>query len=126
MVQSEPDMDMGLTLRQHDVRGVTVVAIRGSVDLDTAPDLDAALKEAGRSERPVVADARGVDVLDSTGLRILLDARSAQRRSGTSFGLVRDPSGQVARMLAVAGAGRFLPAYDTVDEAVDALLDGSG
>ena len=117
---------MALRLEQRDVRGVVVVTVRGSIDLDTAPDLDAALKEAGRSERPVVADARGVDVLDSTGLRILLDARSAQRRNGTSFALVRDPSGQVARMLAVAGAGRFLPAYDTVDDAVDALIDESG
>ncbi len=117
---------MTLTLEQREVRGVTVVTVRGSVDLDTAPDLEAALREAGAPERPVIADARGVDVLDSTGLRTLLDARSAQRRNGTSFALVRDPSGHVAKMLAIAGAGRFLPAYDTVDEAVDALAGGSG
>ncbi len=126
MVQSEPDADMALALDQRDLRGVTVVTVRGSVDLDTATDLERALGEAAKGGRPVVADARGVDVLDSTGLRILLDARSAQRRNGTSFALVRDPSGQVARMLAIAGAGRFLAAYDSVDEAIDALTDGSG
>lgn len=113
---------MALELRADEVRGVRVVTVRGSIDLDSASSLEAALDDAGEGGGPVVADARGVDVLDSTGLRILLDARSGHRRRGTSFALVREPSGQVAKMLAVAGAERFLRTFDTVDEAVDMLL----
>lgn len=112
---------MEFELSQREERGVVVVTVRGSIDLDTSPSLESTLDSAHDGGKPVVVDASHVEVLDSTGLRVLLDARSGQRRRGSSFALVRAPDGQVAKMLAVAGAQRFLRTFDTVDEAITTL-----
>src|SRR5215211_5971734 len=69
----------------HDVVGtLPVVALSGSVDLATVPQLSSALSRllgdhpAGR----VVVDLDGVDVLDDTGLGVLLGAAGRARQAG--------------------------------------------
>ena len=115
------DVDFELQRREDD--GVIVVSVRGSIDINNAAALDQVLQGAIAAGRPVVVDVCGVDVIDSTGLRVLLDGRSGQSRRGLGFALACDAGGSVSRLLSVAGAGRFLRHFATVDEAVTALRD---
>ncbi len=112
---------MELELKRHEVDGVVVVTVRGAIDLTSGVALENVLRGALAARAPVVVDVCGVEVIDSTGLRVLLDARSAQSRRSLEFALSCDPAGNVARMLTVAGAGRFLRIYETTDDAVSAL-----
>jgi anti-sigma B factor antagonist len=70
---------------RHDVVGtVPVVALSGSVDLATVPLLSSALFRL-IGEHPatrVAVDLDGVDVLDDTGLGVLLGAAGRARQGG--------------------------------------------
>jgi len=69
----------------HDVVGtLPVVALSGSVDLATVPQLSSALSRlvADHPAGRVVVDLDGVDVLDDTGLGVLLGAAGRARQAG--------------------------------------------
>jgi len=70
---------------RHDVVGsVPVLSLSGSVDLSTVPQLtDALLRHlAVHAGRRVAVDLDGVDVLDDTGLGVLLGAAGRARSAG--------------------------------------------
>ena len=70
---------------RHDVVGtVPVVALSGSVDLATVPQLSTALSRlvADHPAARVAVDLDGVDVLDDTGLGVLLGAAGRARDGG--------------------------------------------
>ena len=76
-----------------------VLRLDGELDLASVPALEQAVEEApldGATE--VVLDLRGLEFIDSTGLRAILlqDKRSAER--GQAFALVRG-SEQVQRLM---------------------------
>ncbi|MDJ0382456.1 STAS domain-containing protein [Streptomyces sp. G-G2] len=90
--------------------GVTVLALSGELDHDTAGPLRGALEVAlaGDGGHRVLVDCAGLGFCDSTGLNTLLRARLAARESGTRLELagLRQP---VARMFRTTGAdGVFL------------------
>ncbi len=87
--------DLGLRV-EHDERA-TLVHVEGDVDLATADAVAGAIAvaSAGRPGYPVVLEMSGVDLIDSTGLRVLLEAA---RRPEPAF-YVLDPSREVRRML---------------------------
>jgi anti-sigma B factor antagonist len=69
----------------HDVVGtLPVVALSGSVDLATVPQLSSALSRllADHQGGRVAVDLDGVDVLDDTGLGVLLGAAGRARQAG--------------------------------------------
>lgn len=60
---------------------------RGDLDVASAPELEEALRLALASDaRAIVVDLRGLELLDSTGLRTLLEARSGE--GGERIGFV--------------------------------------
>ena len=70
---------------RHDVVGtLPVVALSGSVDLATVPTLASALFRlvGDHAGRRVAVDLDGVDVLDDTGLGVLLGAAGRAREGG--------------------------------------------
>ena len=80
-------MDLGLDVTEHD--GVSVVEVRGEVDVSTAPRLRQALMELaaeGRCDVVVVLD--GVEFLDSTGLGVLVSGLKRFRTMGGDLILV--------------------------------------
>lgn len=84
--------------------GVLIVA-RGELDILGAPRLAAALPAEGSS--PITIDLAGVEFMDSTGLRALLEARTAAIDAGRPFALAR-PSPAVTRVLELVDlAGEF-------------------
>jgi anti-sigma B factor antagonist len=75
---------MDLTARHDLVGSLPVVALAGTVDLSTVPRLADALLRlvADHPAQRVAVDLDGVDVLDDTGLGVLLGAAGRARHSG--------------------------------------------
>jgi anti-sigma B factor antagonist len=75
--------------------------LEGELDMATAGDLAEALRESG-AEKPVHLDFAGISFMDSSGLRVILEA-AAERNGG---GLViLHPTPQVQRVLDISIPG---------------------
>jgi anti-sigma B factor antagonist len=104
---------MALTFTTEQVDPVTVLAVTGEVDLDTADALRDQVAEVLR-DRPseLVLDLSGVGFLDSSGLGALLEV---QRRLTDEGGYLRlvIASRHVRRVIDVTGMEHVLDIYDT-------------
>jgi anti-sigma B factor antagonist len=97
--------------------GESVLRLAGELDHDTAPTLRAALvrcEEAGTSR--ILVDCSDLGFCDSTGLNLLLEARTKAQIRSASLVLVGMGPG-VARVFEITGAGTLFPRYATLDEA---------
>ena len=65
-----------------------VIAVHGELDIATCPDLAAALALQAADRRSIVLDMRGVEFLDSIGLRLLLHGRERAAADGLGFELM--------------------------------------
>jgi anti-sigma B factor antagonist len=80
-----------------------VVAVAGEVDLATAPELPARLRDAVASPASaVVADLADVEFLDSSGVGALLIADQTARQHGTGL-IVRGAKPAVRRVFDILG-----------------------
>jgi anti-sigma B factor antagonist len=77
--------------------------LEGELDMATADDLSEILRETERRGDPVVLDFEGISFMDSSGLRVLLEAASAED-VGTSVVIVH-PTEQVRRVLDISIPG---------------------
>lgn len=100
---------------------VAGVAVRGEVELATAPALTAALEEGiRRSSGAFVIDLVAVDFLDSSGVACLVRARALLGRDDRALALVCPP-GSVRRVLELTGIDELVPVYGSRDELTRAL-----
>jgi anti-anti-sigma factor len=85
--------------------GTTVVAVRGELDIGSAPVLrDALLRLLADGEAPELAiDASGVTFVDSSGLAVLLMASRRWNDAGTPL-VLRCPSRALMRIVELTGA----------------------
>lgn len=100
-----PVDDMPVEFRVEVVphREVVRVCPIGDVDISTAGEVRARLEEmTAAGFRRVVLDLRGTTFLDSTGLRLVLDAHAASAADGTEFAVIAGPPG-VQRAFELAG-----------------------
>jgi anti-anti-sigma factor len=65
-----------------------VVDVHGALDIAVGPELDAELAAHTALGRSLVVDLRAVDFMDSTGIRILIDAFNRARDRGLGFELL--------------------------------------
>jgi anti-sigma B factor antagonist len=74
----------------------------GEIDAHTAPDLAAHLDPLPGDNGDVVIDVAGIDFIDSSGLRLIVEAH--QRAESTSRRLVvHQPSTTVTRLFEISG-----------------------
>lgn len=105
-----------------EVDGVRVIAVRGELDLSTAPDLegplDAAVNGNGGS---VLIDLAECEFIDSTGIALIV--RGWQKLEGDGNGqlAICSPTDQVRRVLAVSGLDQSIPVHPSRDDGVTAL-----
>ena len=85
-----------------DVDGTLVVV--GEIDSYTAPALAQRLSD---EPKIVVIDLAGVSFIDSSGLRILIEAHQIRMDEKTSLTL-RSPSAAVQRLLEISGLSAHL------------------
>ena len=106
---------------------VPVVRATGELDLDSAPQLCAAIEDAARAARPprVVIDFTEVSFCDSTGLRALIGAvREVEVLGGRAI-VAAEPDGPLDRLLVLSGLREFLRVSDSADAAAQRLTTGS-
>ena len=90
-----------------------VVTPRGELDMATAPELEQVVMSRLLDGRWVVLDLRGLDFIDSSGLRVVVGAhRSAEERDGR-FTCVRGaPGSTVHRIVEIAGIDGVIEMVD--------------
>lgn len=75
--------------------------IEGEIDAHTAPKLAASLAERPDADE-LVADVAGVSFLDSSGLRVLVEATRAATEAGRELVIAR-PSAAIRRVVEISG-----------------------
>jgi len=89
----------------------TCVVLVGEIDAHTAPDLAEHLEPLPGIDGDVTVDLEGVDFIDSSGLRLIVEAH--QRAEGSSRRLVvRKPSAAVVRLFEISGLAGHLVVSD--------------
>lgn len=99
--------------------GVVRIAVSGELDVATAPQLDAALQKQPDVAARVVLDLSRVSFMDSTGLRVLLQAHDVAQARGRQLTIV--PSDSVTRVIRLTGLAQRL-----LDETDDPSRISSG
>jgi anti-sigma B factor antagonist len=96
------DLDFDLTASRDD-QGCSRLTLRGELDLGTAPQLEQALADANGD---VLLDLSGLTFMDSTGVRVLLEA--AEHRAGR-LRIVPPPNGDARVTIEETGIAPLLP-----------------
>ena len=111
-------MTTGLDIQHRVEDEVLIVAVRGELDLYTAPDLRSLLLGAindGRSA--VVLDLRETTFLDSTALGVIIAAMKALRIRSGRLVLVNDRT-SITKTLAITGLDHLLAVESSLEDAV--------
>jgi AraC family transcriptional regulator of adaptative response / methylphosphotriester-DNA alkyltransferase methyltransferase len=111
-----------LQISHARARGRRVLALRGTVDLDTAPVLIAALARAIGGGDPLALDLRDVELCEEGGIALLVNAvrRLHQRRRDV---VVLCPPGPLRTALERAGLARRIELLDDPDALTGPPLD---
>jgi anti-sigma B factor antagonist len=111
-------MDLGFEVEQ---RGrYTVLAVRGEVDVYTAPRLRERLIElVSQGNHQVVVDLEGVDFLDSTGLGVLVGGLKRLRSHDGDMILVCTQP-RILKVFEITGLTKVFSIHDTVESATAA------
>lgn len=90
---------MSLRIDEQQHGDVRVIAVRGEIDVASAPELSTRLNVAvRRTGGGVVVDLTAVELIDSTGIAVLLNALRRMTRARRRLALVCPP-GPVLRAL---------------------------
>ena len=105
-------LDLGaLTIRSRRDADAHVLALYGDLDVASASDVEAALVAIETTARPadsVIVDLRGLTFIDSTGLRLLIEASNRAQTATYRLRLLQPKDG-VFRVCVIAGIDTLLP-----------------
>ena len=114
---------MDLDLSRQSVGGYPVLAVRGEVDVSSAPalrnELDQLLAEGNTT---VIVDLSGVGFLDSTGLGALVSARANAADAGGDLPVVCDHE-RVLKLFTITGLDGVFDLHTSLDEALASVPD---
>ena len=107
-------------VEERRVGDISVVAVSGTVDMLTAPKLEAAINAAAQSSpSAVVVDFTAVEFLASAGLGVLVAAHG-DLAPAVKLSVVADGPA-TSRPLKLVGIADIVDLYATLDEALAAL-----
>ncbi|MFD8307753.1 STAS domain-containing protein [Streptomyces sp. NPDC059690] len=110
-------------VQQHLREGeqdVTVVSVRGDIDVDSAPRLAEALNAAERaSSARTVVDLSATEFADSAILHVLLEAQQAHLARGRPLVVAGPLNESIERLFEVTGTARFFVLAPDVRSAVE-------
>jgi anti-anti-sigma factor len=104
--------------------GIRVIAVRGELDLSTAPDLEGPLEEAvSGGKDSVLIDLSDCEFIDSTGIAMIVRAWQRLDNEGNGSGrvVICSCNDQVRRVLEITGLELSIPIHGSRDEALAAL-----
>ena len=94
-----------------DDRGV-ILALRGELDVVTAPELEQCLDDVlGESHARVMLDLNGLRFVDSAGVSVLIKAKQRAAAEGRAL-VLRRPTEQLERVFALVGLADWLAFED--------------
>lgn len=110
------------TIEERRIDGVTVVAVGGTVDSLTAPQLEAAIAAAAvAGPAGIVVDLSAVEFLASAGMGVLVAAH-AELTPGVTLAVVADGPA-TSRPLKLVGIADILGVFAELDEALRAVTN---
>ncbi len=113
----------GLEVQEEITEVVRVVALRGTLDIETAPALEEKLTAgAADPDRPLVVDLLDCAFIDSVGLAALLRGAKPLQNGEANVAFVAG-DGPVRKLLTLTAVDRTIPVFATRDEAVAAVTD---
>jgi len=118
-----PPTSFGLAEQRLDDGEVVVIAVRGELDLFTAPELRAALRvhtDAAEQAPHVVVDLSGCTFVDASGCQVLLRAARRLATRERRLAIVNRNPG-TARILSVMGLDELFPVVATRTQAAAAV-----
>jgi anti-anti-sigma factor len=102
----EDEIEFELEERRHD--DTVVLALRGELDLASADLVRTRLDELRAAGEPALLDIEELYFMDSSGLRLVLDAAEASDKTGWKFSLTHGPE-QVRRLFESTRVTERLP-----------------
>jgi len=97
-----PPEDFSISAEDRD--GRVHISLGGELDIATAPELERLVNERIDAGQEVVVDLRGLEFMDSSGIRVLVAAHARAGRAGTRVFVVRPaPNSAVAKIVEVSG-----------------------
>ena len=112
-------------MSSHRHGAVTVVAIRGELDAVTSREFDEYLTAARRESDRIVLDLTAVDFMDTSSLAVIVGHwKKLTARDGILA--LAGARYRYTKTLWITGLADRLPRYDTTEQAIVALADGSG
>jgi anti-sigma B factor antagonist len=108
--------------------GVRVVAVRGELDLSSAPELEPALEDAvAAGDVSVLIDLSECEFIDSTGIALIVRAwqriDSAAEGEGGGRLVICTDNRQVRRVLEITGLEHSISIHGSREAALAALRD---
>ena len=92
------------SIAASDRDGRAHLTLRGELDLAAAPELEQLVNERLDAGEEVVVDLRGLEFMDSSGIRVLVAAHARAGRAGARVFVVRPATGSaVAKIIEVSG-----------------------
>lgn len=108
-----------MTVEVKDVDGTHVIALRGEIDLQTSPQVRAAILESLGRGVPVVVDMSDTAYIDSSGVASLVEGYQSARGKGLAFALAAVSEAPM-RVLKLARLDKIFVIYPDVDSALRA------
>lgn len=103
--------------------GVRTLAVRGELDLSTAPELEGPLEQTLDGDGgSVLIDLSSCEFIDSTGIALIV--RAWQRLDGSEDGrrlVICSNNEQVRRVLEITGLELSIPVHGTREDALAAM-----
>jgi len=114
-----------MQLKEATHEGIDVFALRGDIDLDSAPTLRSVLQAKINEHCPaLIVDLAQVSFIDSTGLSVLIEYFRNFGRHGGAFCLcgLSDELKEIFQI--IVRLDRIIPMFATVNEAANAIHNG--
>jgi len=105
-MSDEPISEFSIEERRLD--GTVVLTLRGELDLVNAETVATRLDALRAAGQPVLLDLDALDFMDSSGLRVVLNAAEASDASGWPFSVTHGPD-QVRRLFESTAVTERLP-----------------
>jgi len=105
-----------LSIETRPQPGGVVLVLSGELDMATAPHLEREIASASNDQPDaIVLDLRGLDFIDSTGLRTLITEHERSHAVGRKFALVQG-SKQVDRLMSITRVAEHLQIVSSAEE----------
>ncbi|MBS1879117.1 MAG: STAS domain-containing protein [Actinobacteria bacterium] len=106
--------------------GMRVLAVRGEIDLGTAPQLEGPLADAVEAKEPLLIDLSECEFIDSTGIAMIVRAWQRIADGGAADGrvVICATNEQVRRVLEITGLELSIPIHASREAALATLRSG--